>query len=271
MDYKIKLGAVLKFDYQQEKDIINQIESLTSRHKLGEFISNLIRIAFDSPEIMEANGLRLEDFGISKERYEYFKEVESEMLKVRNRVDKIYDMALEMHTAAKFGRRIGLEDKSKNLIQSQFLLQRQIEELSNTFGVSNIGHTFESNKILDSENKSKEILEYILISYEDVISEIQSNMSYDNQRKYVDKHKDNGLGTLKECSEDLYDENKLEVKTESNILSDKSIVSKADVNSVKKNTNITKVKDEIDGGDEIIDFGQKADWDALSLFVGERV
>ena len=40
MDYKVKLGATLSFNLGLERDMVEQIERLKARHKLGEFITH---------------------------------------------------------------------------------------------------------------------------------------------------------------------------------------------------------------------------------------
>lgn len=269
MDYKIKLGAVLRFDYTYEKDIIEQVEKLISRHKLGPFISRLIRAAFDNPKLMELSGLHLDEFGVSPERVSYFKEVESDMLKMRIKVDKIYEMALEMHTMAKFGKKMGLEGRVNNIMKSQFILQRQIEELSKILGISNIGHIFESNKLSEIEDKVEDILEYILISYEDIVEELLDNIKEKNSIVPYNKT----IESVELNNEKTIRNKELEFKKDNNTLEDKGTQTKDYSKYMETNNIIYGNKDSevaADDVDRVENFGQKADLDALTLFLGSK-
>ena len=51
--YNIRLGSMFSLDEEQEKDIIGAIEALNASHQTGKFLSNLLRIALDNPEILD--------------------------------------------------------------------------------------------------------------------------------------------------------------------------------------------------------------------------
>lgn len=174
----VKLGATLAFDDVREKDIIEKVDYLLSRHKLGEFISHLIRIALESPEQFnsknELNMLmgELMEKGISKDRAEYFRQMNAEVQSMKKKVDSIYEMAYKNYTMALLGKTLGIGEKSENSLRAQFVLQRQLTQLSETLGTS-IKEPFESNKIQDVKGKADEILEYILESYDGIVQELR--------------------------------------------------------------------------------------------------
>lgn len=272
MDYKIKLGAVLRFDYTYEKDIIDQVEKLISRHKLGAFISRLIRVAFDNPKLMENSGLTLDEFGVSSERVKYFKEVESEVLKMKLKVDKIYDMTMHMYTMAKFGKRMGLEGKTNNIMRAQFILQRQIEELSRVLGVSNIGHTFESNKIFNVEGRVEDILEYILTSYEDIVEELSTSVNSNGAKVFMEQQ-EQGDESNREKHNEALENTRIVLEAKNNILKDKGIQPKEYIKYMETNNDYNGDKEGNileENVDEVVNFGLKADMDTLNTFMGNR-
>ena len=43
MNTEIKVNGILRFDSEKDKEIIDKLNDLSSRHKLTEYITNLIR------------------------------------------------------------------------------------------------------------------------------------------------------------------------------------------------------------------------------------
>lgn len=176
----IKLGATLSFDDIREKDILDKIEGLRSRHKLGEFISHLIRVAFESPEKLnsqaELAGLMttLVAQGITMDRVDYFNKIENDIEEMKKKVDAIYTMATKNYTMALAGKKIGLEEKSESTLRAQFVLQRQINAMTDSLGVS-LREPFESNKIQETREKAEEVIEYMIESYDGILQEIKAS------------------------------------------------------------------------------------------------
>ncbi len=274
-EYEIKIGTVIKFDSEKEKDIIEQIEGLASRKKLGDFISNIIRIAFDNPEFLKSNGKSLLEHGMTEERTKFFKQVDSEVSKMRSKVDEIFDMTYKLYMLALFGKRMGLEKKASNLAQSQFILQRQLEELCTTLGVSGIGHVYESNKLNTFESKAEKVLEYIIEAYDNVVTELVSGVSVvshvtdENVSKLKDS-KNSIINVVERANnndislvEEAIDTTKIEQldKTDKQIETSESGPEKSsEVLDNNKGVN--------ENDDEVIDFGAGADWNALNAFIG---
>lgn len=247
----IRLGSTLVFDSEKEKDIISTIEKLNSCHKTGQFISSLIRIAFDCPEILKRTNnavlmgdvlRQIEQSGIQKDRAEFFDEITKQSTELKQKVDSVYNMVLQMYTLALMRKQLGLEDKSKNALIASFLLEQQLTELQNILGIRL--DTFESNKITQVENKAKECLEYILNTYSDIVDELRSGISVPVVNSSV-------VTTVQaEKCDTIVSHNNTDDKTES-----KTVEETVD-NSQKKSN---------DTEDEIIDFGS----DALSNFFGD--
>ena len=247
MEERFKLGATLCYDKEREQDIVDQLDSLKSRHKLGDFISNLIRIAFENPEEMRKLGLRIENYGLSDNRREFFKSVEDKVNEMSKKVDMVYDMAVKTYSLAMFNKKIGLEQKSTNLLQTQFVLQKQISELCATLGVSNLGHTFESNKIYNVAKNVDETLEFIINYYDGIVNEIKQNIVI----------AETPITTV-ESNTPVVNSEKDEIKTEKPI----------DSGSVEESDKPIPIVDTTED-DEVVDFGTGADLDLLSSFVND--
>lgn len=257
----IRLGSTLVFDKEKEKDIIDLVNTATNQHKLGEILSHLLRIWFETPEkLMEPSNeiikaiMDMEKYGMTPRRYEFFDEVSKEIEDMKNKVDEIYEMCREMHTLAKFGKRLGLEEKANNMLMAEFMAEKQLTDLCNKLGIDNVNHTFISNKLEDANQKSEDTLEYILTSYDSIINELKSTIFKEIELKV------NPLN--------------VEVKSPENISTNnnKSTVSKnvsyeGLVDNNKIETKKTIENDKNTDKDEYIDFGD-ADMNALDSFIG---
>lgn len=207
MRYMLKLGATISFNKENERDIIAQLESLKKRHKLGEFISNAIRIVFEHPELLEEQDTSLEKFGLTENRQQFFDAISKEVNALKVKVDKIYKIATEIYTLTQFNKKIGLEERAKNILCAQFILQKQTRELCNILGVSQISSTYASEKLFDINKNVDETLEFIINYYDGIVSEIKSNaFGMDEQeRKLLELNK-----TLKELEDSKYVKNAIE-------------------------------------------------------------
>lgn len=182
-NYNFRLGSTLTFNKEKEADLIKKIEYLTDRHMLKDFIANMLRIALDSPESLNskkeisAKMNEIEQCGMLKSRKEYFEQISRDISDIRHKVDLIYNMSLKTSLLGMTGKRLGIEEKSNNLLCAQFILQKQLEELCETLGVKSLDHVYESNKIKDTQKFAEDILEYIIESYDGLLNEVVSNRS----------------------------------------------------------------------------------------------
>lgn len=174
-DHIIKLHSSLKFDPIKEKDIIDKVEEMAGSRELTYYITNLLKYALDNPEVINDSGISKAGYQISKAREDYFRQLDSKISEMKDKIDKIYNMADRINSLVLLGKSIGIEDRNRNILQTQFLLQRQLKELSDTLGVSMTGKTFESNKLAQYDEKASEFIEYVIEHYDGIINEIANN------------------------------------------------------------------------------------------------
>lgn len=246
--YNIRFSSQLTFDEQQEADIIKCMEALNASHKAGQFISSLIRIAFDCPELFEEKLGTLEpgavlramdDVGMSYNRKAFFNNVNKEVTDMREKIDKMYNMILNMYILAQMGKTLGLEDKAKNELMAQFIVEKQYKELQDLLGESLSGGTLASNKIQNIEKIANDALEYIINCYSGIVDELKQS----NSIQYVQQ-----LAPV------------VEEKAENN-----TNVAEEKVETTKANTEKSSSESP---ESEYVDFGD-ADFSALDNFFGQ--
>ena len=231
MDYKVKLGATLSFNLGLERDMVEQIESLKAKHKLGEFISNSLRIVFENPELLEKYNLSLEKYGLTDNRKKLNDAINIELGRLGNKIEKTYQMAYEVYSLAKFNKQLNIHDTARNILASQFILNKQIEDLKSLLGVTCLEQPVNLHKV---DKSIDDILEYILLCHSDIVDELKSNLTGNSD--YIDK--------LKELS-NLADKHISQVNN--------------DVTSEKERIYSEIIKDSLDNEeDEVVDIGINA-------------
>lgn len=193
---KIKLGATLSYNTEKEKDIIEVVDALRSQHKLGDFISNILRVAIEQPELIEKSGVSLSGYGVTPDREKFFNDVKKQLLEMMRKINEIYDMSIKMYSLTQFNKQIGLEQKSLNLVSAQFILQKQVNEICHSLGISSLGETYASNKMYDVARQTDEVLEYLITTYDGIVGEIRQNSSiikeqYNTTPKYNSNKNEN--------------------------------------------------------------------------------
>lgn len=240
----IRVSSVLSFDSAQEKDIISLVNALSSNHKLGQYLCALIRLSVDNPEMFfKSNGKNeinksfkeMCNGSIYIDRKDFFKDCNDRVDEMKTKVDRMYEMILEMYTLSLMGKHLGLEDKSKNALTANFIIEKQLAELQNIIGTSISSSMFASNKEQNTEKLAADILEFIINSYSDIVSEIKT---VTQQTQYVQQN-----------VQPVQQQNSVSQQSNSN------------------NNDIIEVENE-DDGDTIVDFGN-ADISALSTFFGD--
>lgn len=230
MDYKVKLGATLSFNLGLERDMVEQIESLKAKHKLGEFISNSLRIVFENPELLEKYNLSLEKYGLTDNKKKLNDAINIELGRLGNKIEKTYQMAYEVYSLAKFNKQLNIHDTARNILASQFILNKQIEDLKSLLGVTCIDQPVNLHKV---DKSIDDILEYILLCHSDIVDELKSNLTGNSD--YIDK--------LKELSS----------------LADKHISQVNNDTSEKERIYSEIIKDSLDNEeDEVVDIGINA-------------
>lgn len=225
-DGKKRLGAQLSFDPDKEKDILNAIEGLAGSKKLGDLVSHLLRLAFESPEVY-GNGQEVRqlintmmEYGISPTRYNFFNQISRDMETLKKKVDTIYDMAYKTYTLSQMGKFLGIEEKADNCLRATFLLERQITEMCTTLGVTNMNHSFVSNKIQDTHARAEQALEYIIESYDSIINELKASVNIqvsEVRQDEITKPADNETNNVGKLSGGVVDNTSTTVKTEEDI------------------------------------------------------
>lgn len=259
MEYKVKLGATLTFDFEIEKDIVAQVEQLKSQHKLGEFISNALRVIFEHPELLEKEAKSLEDFKLTDNRKLFHEYVEDKIEKTAIKINETYKLAYELHSLAKFNKKFDMYETSKNILASQFILAKQVEDLKKLLGVATLEQTVNLHKV---NANIDDVLEYIIMCHGEIVEEIRGNATGRNAyiekieelNSLLDKHREESV-KIKEAegldkTSDTVDNSKKEVEEATSI---------RESTSNQENTANTDEDEEIDG------FGLSDDADLAGL------
>lgn len=182
----IRLGSFLNFDTEQEKDIIAFVERLNSTHSTGKFISNLFRIAWDCPEILKmsdnpaAGALlrKIDEEGMSNDRTNFFKNVDSNIAAMRSKVDAIYDMSYKMYMLALMGKHLKLEQLADNSLTAGFILEKQLRDIQNKICSDANFSAFKSDmKLNDVHKRAEDDLEYIIEAYTPLLEELRTMLT----------------------------------------------------------------------------------------------
>lgn len=256
--YNIRLSSMLTFDEEKEADIIQVIEKLNSMHKTGNFLSNLIRVSLDCPEILDqSNGkftkgstlVDLEQYGLTYNRRALADKNSKEIADMKKKVDSVYDMTLKMYTLVLMNKYMGIEQKTENSMIANFIVQKQLEELKKSLGVSLSDNIFASNKVKDTKQLAENSLEFILNTYDDIISEVKSKISKDNSDL---------INSLISALGNININNNTEVR----------VLDTEEKNTVVTSTSTSANNTSTPIGEEIIDFGTE-NLGALGNFFGD--
>lgn len=135
--YAIKLGAVLKFDPKKEKDIINFVENLSSKHKLGAFLTNAVRFVYSNPREFQMAYGYIEDDGLTRERQMFFNGINSRVSELENKLNLIYEKVFYTYVLSAMENSIANKDKANNLLICSLILKEQLNGLLNILDVDN--------------------------------------------------------------------------------------------------------------------------------------
>jgi hypothetical protein len=254
VEYKVKLGATLTFDFEIEKDIVAQVEKLKSQHKLGEFISNALRVVFEHPELLEKEAKSLEDFKLTDNRKLFHEYVEDKIEKTAVKINETYKLAYELHSLAKFNKKFDMYETSKNILASQFILAKQVEDLKKILGVTTLEQTVNLHKV---NTNIDDVLEYIIMCHGEIVEEIRGNAT--GRNAYLEK--------LEELNS-LLDKHKEEeaVITENQSNTGKtSDIDASNKKEMEESTNVSENNASIEEDEEIDGFGLSDDADLAGL------
>lgn len=179
----IRLGSIISFDSEREADIIEFIQDLTAQHKLGRFISYILRLACETPETLQYREKvapilkEMETLGITPRRDALFKQLATEVHDLKVRVNDIYLMTEKLYTLALAQKALGLEDRSKELAAAQFVLKRQTALLEQKIGSGAIFYMYDSDSMRDMQKKADDILELLIETHGDAFNELKEGIA----------------------------------------------------------------------------------------------
>lgn len=178
----VRLGGQFWYDTETEQDLANVIKSLSSSHRLGEFISYMFRMAIEDPTILEnKDGVvkygtvteKLKALGHTDKRRKQLEELADKIFDVKLEADKIYKMCYEMHLLAQINKITGIEEKADRTMIKEFMLERELKDICSEIGTS---ATFYKD-MLDREHKKEEdSLTYILKAYGSIIDDLKEQV-----------------------------------------------------------------------------------------------
>ena len=160
----------VSFDAEREQDVIAWLESLADSKKLGEILANMVRAAFDG----DKNTFKgMNTSMLSPLRQQFFHGVECRLKEQDCKIDQIYSMCEDMYMLAKLNKAMGLESRTENLMLASFILQRQQSRLKQILCESSLKHTYESDKLLQEQEKAEKIFDYISEAYAAMLEELK--------------------------------------------------------------------------------------------------
>lgn len=264
-NYNIRLGCQLSFDEQQEADIIKAIEKLNATHKAGQFMSNIVRLAFDCPDIMDKSSgayekgaviKALDEAGIFYSRKNFFDSLTKEVNLMKQKVDKMYEMVLKTYILGQMGKKLGLEEKADNLLMAQFVVEKQLKEIQDLLGITLGSSVLASNKKQEVEKIADNALEYIIESYSGIMNELKKMIG---AQPVIVQNVVGGEQNVQSVASGQNTESIAETTEQTDNKTEQT-----EVKTEAVNTNGESSADE----DETIDFGN-ADFSALSNFFGD--
>ena len=279
----IKLVANLTFDENKESDIVNMIEYLNSHRKTGQFLSGLIRLAMDCPEIVMKNTNGEIDLGpsmkkitvdgLSTLRRDFMNSLNSKVDKLWEQVTDIRKKALQVYTLAQMNKFVGIEGKSENTLRASFVIERQLSDLQKSLGTLINDKQFIDERLKKSKDFSDETLEYIITTYDGIVAEIKNQFNAVNNmtRQTVEEIK-----AIEPVNQTEIKQAEQIVKTEAK--PEEAVVKPVELNTIKTETEVktaepvvsSTVDTSTNTEEDIIDFGSDPeDLDLLSNFFGE--
>lgn len=180
--YKCRLGGELQFKVDKEKYIVDRVAELSHSRGLSDLLEHLIRLVLDDPSLLrqEENMKELLDFmnktNLTPNAAKFYAQASKEINEMRAKIDDIHTMCKETYTLALFGKTLGLEEKTHNLLSAEFLLQKQLREIEDRLGIV-AQSAYLSSKLKDSKKDAEDALAYIIEHYDGIVSEIKNRQA----------------------------------------------------------------------------------------------
>ena len=160
--------VTITLDDKKEQDLIEALQSLSRKKQLGDLVTDLVRQASDKQAIAAS---RYTDLTISREKF--FSGVARKLKEQDDKINTIYRMCEDLYGLARANKAMGLEDKTRNLMIGQFILQSQQNKIKEILGEGEFSHLYESEKLLNEEEKAAKIWEFIVETYGNMLTELQ--------------------------------------------------------------------------------------------------
>lgn len=282
--YNVRLGCQLAFDEERETDIVEAVKELNSTHKMGQFVSNILRLAFENPEVIEVRDGKvckgailkaMESCGLSYDRHKYMNQVNKELAHMKKKIDSIYEIALKTYSLGLMNKYLGIEDKADNNLRAAFVLERQLKDLQDKLGVS-MNQVYVSNKLNRTHEIADGVLEYIIESYDGILTEMKDALESTGERA-----KANGMsrdetnatdGTSRDktvsTTSTVTKENEVQTRTTTSAVEKQAEPIKSEIIKAEPVRVVESVETKSEQDEEVIDFGN-ADMSMLMNFFGE--
>ncbi len=165
--------VTISFDTDKEYDIISWLNKLGETRKIGEVLTNLIRVCFtDNSKLLK----NINTTSLLAERNSFFNELRGKIAEQDSKIDGIYSMCEDMYCLARMNKVLNLEDKTDELMISQFTLQHLESKLKYSLGENGL-HVYMSDKIPNEKEKADKICEYIASAYETMLMEVKTSLT----------------------------------------------------------------------------------------------
>jgi len=186
----VKLNCQISFDDKSEMDIVEVIDKLNRSRLTGKFISNVIKTVLQSPESLSENvGLSSMEIAkkycneckVSYDRKKFVRDVTTKVEKLKAVVDELYNKSMMDYTIAAVTDSEDYANLAKEKIKIAIELERCLDSMRDTLGLSISNPVYESSKLSISERKAEEYAKFIQNNI-DVIRSL-SGFTVENKEK----------------------------------------------------------------------------------------
>ena len=160
--------VTITLDDKKEQDLIEALQSLSRKKQLGDLVTDLVRQASDKQTMKDC---RCTDFAISREKF--FSAVARKLKEQDDKINTIYKMCEDLYGLARANKAMGLEDKTRNLMIGQFILQSQQNKIKALLGEGEFNYIYESERLIKEKEKADKIWEFIVETYGNMLTELQ--------------------------------------------------------------------------------------------------
>lgn len=202
----IRINSLLTFDTEKEADVIEFIQDLTSQHKLGRMIAYLLRLACETPEVLENREKlipilqQMQDLNVTPKRNKMYQEYAKLLLEMKQKINDIYNMTEKLYTLALANKALGLEDRSKELLAAQFVLKHQTDVIEKKIGADALNFMYDSATMQNALDRANEVMQTLIETHGEVFNELKTAMADAKSLKLdsisVDKLNIAGLGEI---------------------------------------------------------------------------